>query len=140
MKVVLLADIPGVGRKGEAKEVSDGYYRNFLVPKRLAAPPTDLAATRLSAELGAKKAQQLAELEQLRQTAAKFNGRTVTVAAKAHGDKLFGAVHEVDIAKELGVDKKLIKMSPIRQLGLHQVPLDFGHGIKATIAVEVKAA
>ena len=141
MKVILLNDIKGIGKRGETKEVSDGYYRNFLVPKRLAVLPGDGAAKQVLAELEAKKQSQLEEIEKVRQLGAQLEGRVVKLQVKAQGtkvgDKLFGAIHESQIAEPLGIDKKLIKMQPIKTVGTHQVKLQLPHGVAANVVVEV---
>jgi large subunit ribosomal protein L9 len=141
MKVVLLSDVKGTGRRGELHDVADGYYRNFLIPKGLAAEPNDPRAKKILAELSAKSAAAVSEIESIRKTAAALDGRRVEISAKSqNGGRLFGAIHETEVASALGIDKKLIKMEPIKALGEHQVKLQFSHGIEATIMVSVVAS
>lgn len=143
MKVVLLNDIKGVGKRGETKEVSEGYYRNFLAPKQMAVPPTDQRAERVLKELTQKQQAAAEEVERIRQLAAQFDGRTIELTVKAQGNqagsKLFGAIHETQVAQTLGIEKKLIKMTPIKTVGEHRVVLEFPHQQRATITVVVKA-
>jgi large subunit ribosomal protein L9 len=137
MKVVLTSDIKGVGNKGELKEVSEGYYRNFLMPKALAVLPNDPQARQIAAGLAAKERQQQAEIEKIKRVAASFEGKRITLTAKAKGNKLFGAIHEAQIAEQLGIDKKLIKTEPIKTVGEHTVVLRFPHEFEARIVVVV---
>lgn len=138
MKVVFLSDVKGVAKRGETKDVSDGYYRNFLSPKAIAVPQTDPRAQKIMQELAAKKNNEAAEIEKLRQLAQRFNGQTVELKAKAQGSgKLFGAIRETEIADALKIDKKIIKMEPIKTGGSHGVTLQFSHGITARITVIV---
>ena len=137
MKVVLVRDIAGIGKRGEIKDVSDGYWRNFLMPKAAAVLPESSEAKQLLASLAAKDEAEAAELEKLRQLAASFEGRQIELTAKTQGDRLFGAIREAEIAAALDIDKKLIKMMPIKTIGEHRVALDFGHRITATIMVKV---
>lgn len=141
MKVILLSDVKGTGRRGELTDVAEGYYRNFLLPKSLAVSPDDPRAKKLLAELQSKVAATQNEIEAIRKMAAGLSGRQVEIKAKAQGGgKLFGAVHETEVANALGIEKKLIKMDPIKTVGEHPVKLRFAHGIEASVKVSVIAA
>lgn len=140
MEVVFLKDVPGAGKKGERRSVNDGYYRNYLAIKGLAVLPDDPAAQKVVASLAQSEAERQAELQALRQQAAKLSGQQVTLTAKAQGQKLFGAIHAAEVAEAFGLEKRLIKMEPIKSLGEHTVALDFGHGISAQVTVVVAAA
>lgn len=140
MKVVLLSDIKGVGKRGETKEVAEGYYRNFLVPKGLAADARDPKAAVALREVAAKQQAAQAEIEQAKAAAKALDGRQIEIAAKAQGERLFGAVHEAEVAAALGIDKKLIKMTPIKTVGEHTVRLNLPHQTSAVITVTIKPA
>lgn len=140
MKVVLLQDIKGIGKRGELKDVADGYYRNFLLPKQMAVPPEDRRAAEAQAQVKAKVAQATAEIEHIKAMARQFEGRSVVIKAKASGQKLFGAIHAGQVAEALGIEKKLVTMEPIKSLGTHHVTLKFDHGIKSQVSVNVEAA
>lgn len=144
MKVVLLTEVKGMGKRGETKEVSEGYYRNFLAPKQLAVPPTDRRAAQVLKEVASKQQAAAEEVQRMRQLAGQFDGRTIELTAKAQGtqagDKLFGAIHETQVAEALGIDKKQIKMTPIKTVGQHRVTLEFPHQLRATITVVVQPA
>lgn len=140
MEVIFLTDVKGVAKRGEQKVVNDGYYRNFLLPKRVAVPLSDPAAVKLRTELAAKVQADRMEVEAIKQQAAALAGKKLVITAKAQGDKLFGAIHETQVAEQLGIDKKLIRMTPIKTVGEHAVRLQFPHHIEATIHLTVKAA
>ena len=145
MKVIFLQDVKGSGKKGEVKEVSDGYARNFLIGKGLAVEASaknmsDLAGKKASAQHKADVAKQEAEA-----AAAKVKGKTVTCRCKAgQGGKLFGAVtagNVADVVKEqLGVtvDKKKIALSSeIKAFGTYTAEIKFLAGISEKITVDV---
>ncbi len=140
MKVVFLAEVKGVGKRGEEKEVAEGYYRNFLAARRLAVLPNDPAAAKLRAELATKVTQEQKTVAQIKQLAASFQNREVTITAKAHNGKLFGSVGAAEIAKVLGVEPTMIKTEPIKTTGRHTVTLTFPHHVASTITVAVEAA
>lgn len=146
MKVVLLKDVNGLGRRGEVQEVSDGYARNFLLPEALAKIAT-VGAVRKAAEL---KAQQEAEAKAAAQTAReqakKLEEKEVVIKAKAdETDNLYAAVHEDEIlaalGEKVGLKKDSVKFAaPIKSLGEHEVVLDLGHGQRVKIKVKVEKA
>ena len=144
MRVILLQDIDKLGEKYEVKEVSDGYARNFLMPKGLAKLATDgnLKLTKIKKEKELKK-----EKEQLREAqnlAAKIDGREVIISLKT-GDKgqLFDSVTGQMISKKLSemgfeVKKSQIGISkPIKEVGEYPVKIHFEHGLEAEIKVIV---
>lgn len=137
MKVVLTTDIKGVGKRGELVTVSDGYYRNFLIPQNKAVSPDAPQAKKMAAEQAQKLQTQAAELEEIKKIAASYDGKTIELKAKAKGEKLFGAIHAADIAEKLGIDKKMLAMTPLKTIGEHNVRLQFSHGITATVLVVV---
>lgn len=144
MKVIFLKDVKGKGKKGEIKNVSDGYARNYLFPKNLAEEAT-------SGNLNALKAQEkkvrehaqeeLVRAEQLKETIEKL---TVEVSAKSGEDgRLFGSVTSKQIAEQLKkqkikVDKRKIELDePIRTLGYTKVPVKLHHDVTAVVNVHV---
>ncbi len=145
MKVVFLEDVPKVAKAGEIKEVADGYGRNFLIPKKLAALVAPGVTNRLEAQRRAqakKQAQIEAELVEL---AKKLAGKEVILKAKAGAkDRLYGRVTSADIAAELkkafgvAVDKRKLELAePIRQLGSYEVLIKLGKDIMPKITVTV---
>ncbi|MDB4866316.1 MAG: ribosomal protein [Cohnella sp.] len=144
MKVIFLQDVKGQGKKGEVKEVSEGYARNFLLPKGLVQPATagaQKAQEQISAAAGKKKEREKQEFQAL---AAKLSEMTVVIKAKAgEGGRLFGAITSKQIAEALEkqkitVDKRKIELDePIRTLGVTKVQLKLYPDVKGTLSVQV---
>ena len=145
MKVILKQDVKGKGKKGQMVEVAEGYARNFLLPKGLAAPATTDAVNTMRLQEKAKaradaeaKAAALAAAEQLKNCQVK-------IAAKGgEGGRLFGAVTTKEIAAALqeqyGVEidsKKLVLEEPIKAFGAYQVKARLGYEISGTVYLMV---
>ncbi|MGN0630747.1 MAG: 50S ribosomal protein L9 [Ruminococcus sp.] len=145
MKVIYLQDVKGSGKKGEVKNVSDGYARNMLLPKGLAI---EANAKNLS-ELAGKNASAAHKVEVEKQKAQEIadtiGGKTVKAIAKAGtGGRLFGAVTAQNIAecieKQFGckIDKKKISLkSEIKNFGTYEADIRLYAGISAKVTVEV---
>ncbi len=146
MKVLFLKDVKGQGRKGELKEVSEGYALNFLVKNGLAAAATEKIQAKEKQKADAK----IAELEKIKAKhlalKEQIEKRRFTLPAKAgDGGKLFGAVREKDVAELLTqkldktIDKNLVRIdTPIRTVGEHVVSLEFAKGLVARVTLEIK--
>ncbi|MDI4649488.1 50S ribosomal protein L9 [Cohnella hashimotonis] len=144
MKVIFLQDVKGQGKKGQVKEVSEGYARNFLLPKGYVQIATDGAKKTLDqiqASVDKKKAQ---EKEDAKALAVKLGEMTVVIKAKAgEGGRLFGAITSKQIAEALEkqkitIDKRKIELDePIRTLGVTQVPLKLYPDVKGMLNVQV---
>ena len=109
MKVILTQDVKGLGKKGELVNASDGYARNFLFPRNLAAEANSQAMTELKNRENSKKHKIEVETQEAKASAAKINGKTVKVTAKAgQGGRLFGSVTAKEIAAvmktQFGID------------------------------------
>jgi len=144
VEVILVDDVEGLGKKGSTVKVTNGYARNFLVPRKLAIP-TGGGAARLFIELAKQrdiandKSKKAAEL-----IAAKYRGVSVEAKAKAGEDgTLFGSVTSADIAELLGkqglvTDKKKIEIGEaIKTLGEHTVHLKLHAGVEVPLTVNV---
>lgn len=146
MKVILLADVKSVGKKGEVVTVADGYGQNFLIPKKLAAPATDGAVKKRKKELADQSSKKQRETEAAEALAEKLGSKSLVIKVKVgDGGKLFGSVTSSDIAKavkdEFGqsVDKKKIHLpKPIRELGEHTVSARLAKGVKTSLKVSVQ--
>ena len=147
MKVVLLADVKGQGKKGQVVNVSDGYARNFLFPKNLATP----ADNKILNELKGKEDSRLHKIELEKKaaydTAEKLKTISVKITAQAGSDgRIYGSVTSKEISEALSkmgfsIDKKKIDLpEPIRTVGSKQVVIKIYTGIAATITVDVKEA
>ena len=147
MKVILLADVKGHGKKGELVEASDGYVRNFLFPKNLAKPATAANLNELKLQEDAKKYRAEQELATAKDNAAKFKGLTVKISAKAGANgKLFGAVTAKEISEALKaqfgleVDKhKIVLSDNIKNFGSYEIKVKLHAEVSATLKVEVSA-
>lgn len=146
IKVIFLKDLSGIGKKGEIREVADGYANNFLIPSGLAQVATKDIQAKLAketAEADAKKQRQAAKFESLKRELQK---RIFTVKVKV-GEKgqVFGGVHEKEIAQAvsgkmgINVDKGQVEIfSPLKQLGEHQVGIKLGGGVTAKIKIKIE--
>lgn len=148
MKVILQKDVKDVGRVGELVNVSEGFARNFLFPRKLAAEATEKRVKEyehLKRVADAKKKKALAERQAV---LAKINNTTVTfkLQAGADSDKLFGTVTTTDISKELqkmghSIDRRDIHLEePIKVLGQHKAVIHYGEGLEAKIQIAVERA
>jgi len=147
MKVILREDVKGLGKKGDVVDVSEGYGRNYLIPRNLAVPVTEgkIREANLIQESRARK--EAREKKNAEELAARLKGMTVTVASRAgEGGKLYGAVTSRDIAAELEavlhkpLDKRKIELpEPIKTLGTYPVVIRLYPGINAEIKVQVIA-
>lgn len=128
MKVILLSDVKNVGKKGEVINVSDGYYRNFLAPKKLAEEATESTLHILNKKNENERRKKLAEIEEAQKIAESLKGKEIKVSVKS-GDngKLFGSITNKDIAElikvqySMEIDKKKISMDPIKSTGLFDI-------------------
>lgn len=144
MKVVLLQDVKGKGKKGELCNVSDGYARNFLFPKKLAVEADNAALNELKNREEAVAHHKKEELEAAKVTASKLDGKTVTIRAKAGaGGKLFGSVTGKEIAAEIKnslgieIDRKKMNVADIKNFGEHTAEIKLHQGVTAKITVKV---
>ena len=145
MKVILQQDVKGQGKKGQMVEVSDGYARNFLLPKKLALPATADNMNVMKQQAAAKKAQEEREKAEAVEIAKKLESCIVKISAKAGaGGKLFGSVTNKEIsealAKQFGMDvakNKLVLDEPIKQFGTYQVKAKLGYEVAGTVNVVV---
>ncbi len=144
MKVILLQDVKGHGKKGELCNVSDGYARNFLLPKKLAIEAGNSAMNDLKNREAAAAHHKQEEIDAANATAKKLEGKTVTISAKAGSNgKLFGSVTSKEIANqiktELGVeiDKKKMNVADIKNFGEYTAEIKLYQGISAKITVKV---
>lgn len=144
MKVIFLKDVKGQGKKGEIKDVSEGYAQNFLMPRGLVRPATEGNVKTLEQQTAAELKRKAQEKEEAVQLGKKLEEMTVQLKAKAgEGGRLFGAITSKQVAEaleKLGIklDKRKIEMhDPIRMLGVTQVPVKLHPEVKSTLKVHV---
>ena len=145
MKVIFLTDVKGQCKKDEMKEVSDGYARNFLLPRKLAVEATSDTLNTMKLKEKAKAAQIAKEKALAQENAKKLESIVVKVAAKAGtGGRLFGSVTSKEISDallkqfEIAIDKKdIVQTDPIKNFGSYSVKCKLGHEISGMINVVV---
>lgn len=141
MKVIFTTDVRGQGKKGELKEVSDGYGRNYLLPRKLAVEATADNLNAMKQREKAKAAQEKAEREKAEESARRLESVIVKLSARAGaGGKLFGAVTSKEISDALaaqhGIEvdsKKIVQGEPIKGFGSFEVKCRFGYEVVGTI-------
>ena len=148
MKVILLQDVKGKGKKGQMLEVSDGYARNFMLPKKLAIEATADAINtmRMNDKAAAEKAAK--ERAEALEISKKLRDMTLTVTAKGGGaGRLFGSVTNQEIADALkaksgiALDKrKIVIADPIKNVGTYTVTCKLGYEISAPLTVKIEEA
>lgn len=145
MKVVLLKDVAKIGKKGEIKNVSDGYARNFLIPKGLAVEATPAVLKKLKAEKEKEEQEKLKRRKENEELLKLIQKHLYKIEVRAGGNgKLFGALTNADIAKKISevigkdIEKKYIVLDkPIKELGLYDVTVKLPEGVSGKIKIEV---
>jgi len=146
MKLILIEDVQGTGKKGETVTVKDGYGRNFLVPRGLAVPSTEGNVARFEnivRSVSNKKTRDLQTAEELK---ARLQETTLVIKKKAGEDgRLFGSVTHKDIVEaikaltDVEVDKKLVRLEePIKMTGTHTVVIHLQSDVNAEVKIEVE--
>lgn len=146
MKVIFLQDVKGSGKKGEVKNVSDGYARNFLIGKGLAVEATAKNMNLLDGQKASVQHKKDVEKQTAEEIAAVINGKTVKAIAKAGSNgRLFGSVTSGNIAelieKQFGkkIDKKKITLkTEIKNFGTYEADIKLYNGVTAKVTVEVE--
>ncbi|MFS0865597.1 50S ribosomal protein L9 [Fredinandcohnia sp. 179-A 10B2 NHS] len=146
MKVIFLKDVKGKGKKGEVKNVSDGYAHNFLLKQNLAIEATPANMKSLEAKKNKESKEAAEELEQSKKLKERLESLTVELSAKSgEGGRLFGSVTSKQIADELSkkhgikIDKRKFDLPDgIRALGFTNVPVKLHPEVIATVKVQVK--
>lgn len=144
MKVILLADVKGQGKKGQLVDVSDGYARNFLFPKNLAKEANATAMAELNSKTAAAQFHYEEDKAAAKAVADKIEGTQVKVIAKAGANgKLFGSITSKEIATELNkllgtsIDKKKLTVADIKNYGEYTATVKLFNDISASFTVVV---
>jgi large subunit ribosomal protein L9 len=148
MKVVLLKDVKDIGHADTVKDISDGYARNFLIPKGLAVVADKGTLKSLEERVKARTEKLEKERAELKSIASKLNGVEISIKVDAgQSGKVFGSVTHQDIAKKiheaLGIDvdkRKIVLDQPIKETGSFNVPVKFASDISASLKVNVTAS
>ena len=145
MKVILQQDVKGQGKKGQMVEVSEGYARNFLLPRKLAIAATADAINTMNLKEKARKAEEARQKAEAEATAEKLKECMVKLTAKAgNGGRLFGAVTSKEIADALQAQHgiaipktKIVQDEPIKAFGGYKLKVKLGYEITGTLTVTV---
>ena len=145
MKVILQQDVKGQGKKGQMVEVSEGYARNFLLPRKLAIAATADNVNTMKMNDKAKAEQAAREKAQAQEIAEKLKNITVEIKAKSgNGGRLFGSITSQEVSdalkKQAGISvdkKKIVQDEPIKSFGDFSLKAKLGYEIVATISVHV---
>lgn len=148
MKVILQQDIKGQGKKGQMVDVSDGYARNYLIPRKLAVAATAENLNAMKQQEKARIAQQAAEKAEAEATAKKLEGILVKISARAgEGGRLFGAVTAKEVSEALAAQfsidipkTRLVLDDPIKSCGSYTLKAKLGYEISGTVNVLVVEA
>ena len=146
MKVILLQDVKGQGKKGEVIEVNEGYARNFLIKKGLAEAATASKLNDINQKKAAADYHHAEEVKATRELAKEISGKTFTVRIKAgQGGKVFGSVTGANISDALqqagySIDKKKVVLAqPIKNTGVYDIDLKLMEVITSKIKISVEA-
>lgn len=142
MQIILLQDVKNVGKRGQIKNVPDGYARNFLLAKKLATQATETAVTEVKKEEEKKKQNEETEKQQAQKLAEDLKNKKFTITVKAKNGKLFGSITAREIVAELQksgfeIPEKSVEAGHIKELGEKKVSINLGFGIKTSINLGV---
>ena len=146
MKVILLQDVKGKGKKGQMIEVSDGYARNYMLPRKLATEATPDAVNTMRMNDKATQERQAKERAEALDLRNRMKDMTIVVTAKGGGaGRLFGSVTNTEVsealAKQAGIQldkRKIVLDEPIKAVGVYTVKCKLGYEINAELKIEVK--
>ena len=143
-EVQLMADVKDLGAEGEIVTVSDGFARNYLIPRKLAAPATEASKRRLAKMRGERESKRAAEVAAAREMAKRLEKVSCTITVKTgEDDKLFGSVtasHIADVLKAQGIELEkhsLLLEAPIRELGVYDVKVKLSADVEGSVKVWV---
>ena len=144
LEVILMQDVKDLGSEGQVVRVSEGYARNYLIPKKLGAPVTEATRRRLAKQQERREAERKAGREKAQELVSKLEKASCTITVKVgEGDKLFGSVTSADIVKVLeaqgfAIDKHAVQLdAPIREVGVFDVKVKVHPDVEALIKVWV---
>lgn len=143
MQIILLQEVKNLGKKGELKNVSDGYARNFLFAKKLAETATKEAIEKLSVQRKKEKIVELESLEKIKKLAAELKDKLIEIKTKSKEGKLFGSISAKDLVKELNLagfviaEKSIILPAHIKEIGEYEIRINLAQGVETKIKLKV---
>ena len=144
LKVILREDVAGFGKAGEAKQVKDGFARNFLFPKKLALAASDETLKQIERDQNKKKAKKELEIKKAQEAALRLAGLSVTITAEVNEEeKLYGSLNASDIAAAIAaegveVNKKAVVLeTPIKEPGIYDIEVRLHPEVTSKIKVWV---
>lgn len=144
MKIILLKDIKKLGKKGDVIEASDGYARNYLLPRGLAEEATAKNVNIVKRKKAVKRQERLEETEEAQRIAKKIRNKELEIVAKVgENGRLFGAVTNKDVADlinkeyDLNIDRKKITMDPIKQEGTYTIKVKLYPQITSNVKIKI---
>lgn len=146
MKVILLEDVKGTGKKGEVREVSDGYARNCLIKKKLAAEATPTAINEAAQRRAADEKRAEEDLSAAKALKARLEGSVIDIGVKCGDGKIYGSVTTADIADGLlkqGIEidkKKVVLKESIKALGCYSIEIKVYANVSAKVTVNIVKA
>ncbi|MCL2372101.1 MAG: 50S ribosomal protein L9 [Defluviitaleaceae bacterium] len=146
MKVILLEDVKGTGKKGQVIEASDGHARNFLIPRKLAMEATKGNLSALEARQKKADTQLQHDIEAAQEIGAKLREGNVKIAVKVGDGKIYGSVSNKELAEAiksqlgLAIDKKKIVMDSVKTLGEHKATIKLHPKVHVPITFQLVAA
>ncbi|MBT4277504.1 50S ribosomal protein L9 [Candidatus Falkowbacteria bacterium] len=142
MKVILLKDVKKLGDKGDVKDVSDGYARNFLFPNKLAEVATEKAILKIKKEREREVLTQEKDLDKTEKLAGKLDGQEIIIKAKTNeSGKLYASIGPKEISgklKKYKINKSQVQTEPIKETGEYDVTINLSHGLESRIRVIVE--
>ena len=144
MRIILLQDIKTLGKKGDIKEVAEGYARNFLLPQRLVMIATESAIKNIEITRDREKQEEQKNLAISKKIADSLEEKEIILKAKEKGGKLFGSITPKDIVKVLKnegfdiLEKNIIIKEAIKKIGEHEIEVSLAHDVKARIKIIVQ--
>jgi|WetSurMetagenome_2_1015567.scaffolds.fasta_scaffold428740_2 large subunit ribosomal protein L9 len=144
MKVILTGDVSNLGKRGDIKEVSEGYARNYLIPKKLVMAATEKSISEIEKKKAREKQAQAENLDKLKKAASEIKGKEIIIKSKNRKGKLFGSIGSKEIFTSLGLssidlDEKSIRLNtPIKKLGEYKIKLKLAPDVEAEILLLVQ--
>ncbi|MCD8205949.1 MAG: 50S ribosomal protein L9 [Clostridia bacterium] len=145
MKVILLCDVKGQGKKGDIKELNDGYARNYLIPKGLAEIATPQKINEIKQKNESERYRKAEEEKMIRAMAKEMSGKTFPVRMKAGtSGRIFGSVTAQNVSDALAMEgydvdkRKVVIPAPIKMVGVYDIELKFFEGVSCKIKINVE--